>query len=249
MTYVSMFPQLIAGPIVRYQTVSDELANREISFNNFAKGFKRFIRGLGKKVLIANNVGLLWSYVQASNIIEISALTAFLGILAFAFQIFFDFSGYSDMAIGMGRMFGFTYEENFNYPYIAKSITDFWNRWHMSLSTWFKDYVYISLGGNRCSKAKNIRNILIVWLLTGFWHGAAWNFMLWGIYFGVILLIEKFVLKKYLDKLPNVFKHIYALVLIFFGWMIFAFDDLSLFGPYLSTLFNFKNNFMGRFLI
>jgi len=236
MTYVSMFPQLIAGPIVRYQTVSDELYKREITFEKFSSGFVRFLQGLFKKVLIANNVGYVWSLISG-DVSDISLMTAWLGIIMFAFQIYFDFSGYSDMAIGIGKMLGFTYPENFNYPYISKSITEFWRRWHISLSSWFKDYVYIPLGGSRCSKILNIRNILIVWMLTGIWHGAAWNFVLWGLYFGVILLIEKFVLKKVLEKLPNALKHIYALFLILVGWLIFAFDDVNLLGQYAIKLF------------
>lgn len=236
MTYVSMFPQLIAGPIVRYQTVSEELHKREITFEKFSIGFVRFLQGLFKKVLIANNVGYVWSLISG-DVSDISLMTAWLGIIMFAFQIYFDFSGYSDMAIGIGKMLGFTYPENFNYPYISKSITEFWRRWHISLSSWFKDYVYIPLGGSRCSKILNIRNILIVWMLTGIWHGAAWNFVLWGLYFGVILLIEKFVLKKFLEKLPNVLKHIYALFLILVGWLIFAFDDVNLLGQYAVKMF------------
>lgn len=236
MTYVSMFPQLIAGPIVRYQTVSEELSKREINFNKFTSGLVRFLQGLFKKVLIANNVGYVWSVISGDTS-DISLLTAWLGIFMFAFQIYFDFSGYSDMAIGMGKMLGFTYPENFNYPYISKSITEFWRRWHISLSSWFKDYVYIPLGGSRCKKIINIRNILIVWMLTGIWHGAAWNFVIWGLYFGVLLLIEKFILKRFLEKLPSFFKHIYAIFFILIGWLIFAFDDISLLKEYALKLF------------
>ncbi len=236
MTYVSMFPQLIAGPIVRYQTVSEELSKREITFSKFTSGFVRFLQGLFKKVLIANNVGYVWSVISG-DASEISLLTAWLGLFMFAFQIYFDFSGYSDMAIGMGKMLGFTYLENFNYPYISKSITEFWRRWHISLSTWFKDYVYIPLGGSRCKKIINIRNILIVWMLTGIWHGAAWNFLLWGLYFGILLILEKFVLKRFLEKLPSFLKHVYAIFLILVGWLIFAFDDMSLLKEYALKLF------------
>ena len=236
MTYVSMFPQLIAGPIVRYQTVSEELSKREINFNKFTSGLVRFLQGLFKKVLIANNVGYVWSLISG-DASDISLLTAWLGIFMFAFQIYFDFSGYSDMAIGMGKMLGFTYPENFNYPYISKSITEFWRRWHISLSSWFKDYVYIPLGGSRCKKIINIRNILIVWMLTGIWHGAAWNFVIWGLYFGVLLLIEKFILKRFLEKLPSFFKHIYAIFFILIGWLIFAFDDIYLLKEYAVKLF------------
>ena len=225
MTYVCMFPQLIAGPIVRYETVSNELHKRDINFKKFADGFTRFLRGLFKKVLIANNIGLLFTLITSSEVNDISIMTGVLAIVSYAFQIYFDFSGYSDMAIGMGNMCGFTFLENFNYPYISKSITEFWRRWHISLSSWFKDYVYIPLGGSRVNILKNIRNILIVWILTGFWHGASWNFIFWGLYYGILLLLEKFVLKKYIDKLPDFVKHIYTIVLVFIGWMIFAFDD------------------------
>ena len=225
MTYVCMFPQLIAGPIVRYETVSSELHKRDINFKKFADGFTRFLRGLFKKVLIANNIGLLFTLITSSEVNDISIMTGVLAIVSYAFQIYFDFSGYSDMAIGIGNMCGFTFLENFNYPYISKSITEFWRRWHISLSSWFKDYVYIPLGGSRVNILKNIRNILIVWILTGFWHGASWNFIFWGLYYGILLLLEKFVLKKYIDKLPDFVKHIYTIVLVFIGWMIFAFDD------------------------
>ena len=224
MTYVCMFPQLIAGPIVRYETVSSELHKRDINFKKFADGFTRFLRGLFKKVLIANNIGLLFTLITSSEVNELSIMTEVLAIVSYAFQIYFDFSGYSDMAIGMGNMCGFTFLENFNYPYISKSITEFWRRWHISLSSWFKDYVYIPLGGSRVNILKNIRNILIVWILTGFWHGASWNFIFWGLYYGILLLLEKFVLKKYIDKLPDFVKHIYTIVLLFIGWMIFALD-------------------------
>ena len=236
MTYVSMFPQLIAGPIVRYQTVSEELSKREITFSKFTSGFVRFLQGLFKKVLIANNVGYVWSVISG-DASEISLLTAWLGLFMFAFQIYFDFSGYSDMAIGMGKMLGFTYPENFNYPYISKNITEFWRRWHISLSSWFRDYVYIPLGGSRCKKIINIRNILIVWMLTGIWHGAAWNFLLWGLYFGILLILEKFVLKRFLEKLPSFLKHLYAIFFILVGWLIFAFDDMSLLKEYALKLF------------
>ena len=225
MTYVCMFPQLIAGPIVRYETVSNELHKRDINFKKFADGFTRFLRGLFKKVLIANNIGLLFTLITSSEVNDISIMTGVLAIVSYAFQIYFDFSGYSDMAIGMGNMCGFTFLENFNYPYISKSITEFWRRWHISLSSWFKDYVYIPLGGSRVNILKNIRNILVVWILTGFWHGASWNFIFWGLYYGILLLLEKFVLKKYIDKLPDFVKHIYTIILVFIGWMIFAFDD------------------------
>lgn len=242
MTYVSMFPQLIAGPIVRYETVSQELHEREINFKHFSNGLLRFMRGLFKKVLIANNVGYLWSILSTST--SLSTLSAWLGIIAFTFQIYFDFSGYSDMAIGMGKMLGFNYLENFNYPYIAQSITDFWRRWHISLSSWFRDYVYIPLGGSRVKKIINIRNIFIVWMLTGFWHGASWNFVLWGIYYGILLLLEKFILKKYIDKLPKTLKHLYTIILVIIGWLIFAFEDMTLLISYSKTMLGLNGKFI-----
>ena len=205
--YVVLFPQLIAGPIVRYITVVKELEDREHTFEKFSKGVTRFTIGLGKKVLIANVIGELASIFLASG--DRSVLYHWMYGIAVMLQIYFDFSGYSDMAIGLGKMFAFEYNENFNYPYIATSITEFWRRWHMSLSSWFRDYVYIPLGGNRVSKIKWIRNIFVVWLFTGIWHGAAWNFVVWGLYFAVILLIEKILLKKYLDKMPKIFSNIY----------------------------------------
>ncbi len=195
-TYVTLFPQLIAGPIVRYQTVAEQINDRKETIDKFADGVKRFIIGLGKKVLLANNIGMLWSEIQATNINDLTILTAWLGVFAFSFQIYFDFSGYSDMAIGLGKMFGFDFLENFNYPYISQSITEFWRRWHISLGTWFKDYVYVSLGGNKVSKIKMYRNLFIVWFLTGLWHGASWNFIVWGLYFGIIIAIEKAGLLK-----------------------------------------------------
>lgn len=236
-TYISLFPQLIAGPIVRYQTIEKQLICRKETAADFAEGVKRFAVGLGKKVILANNIGFLFSEISATPQSDLSVTASWLGILAYTFQIYFDFSGYSDMAIGLGKMFGFDFLENFNYPYISKSITDFWRRWHISLSSWFRDYVYIPLGGNRKGLARQCVNIMIVWFLTGFWHGANWNFMIWGIYFGVILLIEKIFFGKILRKLPSAFQHIYALILIIIGWGIFAFEDTSL------LIENFKNMF------
>lgn len=236
-TYVSLFPQLIAGPIVRYQTIEQQLMYRKESAEQFADGVKRFAVGLGKKVILANNIGFLFSEISGAPQSDLSVTASWLGILAYTFQIYFDFSGYSDMAIGLGKMFGFDFLENFNYPYISKSITDFWRRWHISLSTWFRDYVYIPLGGNRKGLPRQCLNIMIVWFLTGFWHGANWNFMIWGIYFGVILLLEKLFLLKALNKIPALIQHIYALVLIIIGWGIFAFEDTT------ALLNNFKNMF------
>ena len=249
MTYVCMFPQLIAGPIVRYQTVAEELHQRTISFNNFSSGLMRFTFGLFKKVLIANQVGKLWSLSAAYLPHELTLVGAWLGIIAFALQIYFDFSGYSDMAIGIGKMLGFNYLENFNYPYISKSITEFWRRWHMSLSSFFRDYVYIPLGGSRCSTIINIRNIAIVWALTGLWHGASWNFVLWGLYFGLILIIEKFIIKDFLAKRSNIFKHIYALVLIMIGWAIFASADITYTKDYLLALVGIDVEFISQNVI
>ena len=237
MAYVSMFPQLIAGPIVRYEEVSKELKNRNITAQGFADGMIRFLQGLFKKVLIANNIGYLFVIASSMPNNEMSVVMSWLGIFAYTFQIYFDFSGYSDMAIGMGKMLGFTYPENFNHPYISKSITEFWRRWHISLSSFFKDYVYIPLGGSRVKKIINVRNILIVWMLTGLWHGASWNFVLWGLYYGVLLLLEKFVFNKILEKTPNWFKHFYTMFLVVVGWMIFAFDDMTILKEYASMMF------------
>lgn len=236
LTYVSMFPQLVAGPIVRYEDVAKELKSRKIDFNCFSDGLFIFLTGLFMKVLIANNVGYLHSLILG-DISNISLMTAWLGIVAYAIQIYFDFNGYSTMALGMGKMLGFKYPKNFNYPYIATSITDFWRRWHMTLSTWFRDYVYIPLGGNRVKKYRWLINIMIVWTLTGVWHGADWNFIIWGIYFGVILIIEKLFIGKYLEKLPKFLKHTYALFFILVGWLIFFCDDLSLLISYAQKSF------------
>ena len=235
--YVALFPQLIAGPIVRYQDIADQLDERTHSFDKFGDGVKRFVTGLGKKVLLANNIGLLWSMVSETDAAQLTVAGAWLGIIAFAFQIYFDFSGYSDMAIGLGKMLGFDFKENFNYPYLSKSVTEFWRRWHMSLGTWFRDYVYIPLGGNKKGLPVQLRNIAIVWILTGFWHGAAWNFVLWGIFYGVLLLIEKLFLLKRLEKAPVVIGHIYALFTVLIGWVLFAFDDLSKGLAFLKVMF------------
>ncbi|NIK78887.1 alginate O-acetyltransferase complex protein AlgI [Paenibacillus castaneae] len=235
-TFVALFPQLVAGPIVQYSTIAEQLRHRTVNASLFAEGVRRFIIGLAKKVLLANNIGLLWNTISSSSADTLPALTAWIGIIAFAFQIYFDFSGYSDMAIGLGLMLGFRFNENFNKPYTAQSITDFWRRWHISLSTWFRDYVYIPLGGNRKGLWKQIRNILIVWLLTGIWHGASWNFMLWGLYFGVILIFEKWVGLKLLQRLPSWLRHSYALLLILIGWVFFAFDELPHMANYFSAM-------------
>ena len=225
--YVTMFPQLIAGPIVQYKTIDRQLRTRKETAGQFAYGIHRFMNGLGKKVLLANNAGALWDTVSSMEHTQIPVVMSWIGLAAYTFQLYFDFSAYSDMAIGLGHMFGFRFLENFNYPYISKSITEFWRRWHISLSTWFRDYVYIPLGGNRVGIWKHIRNILVVWMLTGIWHGASWNFVLWGLYYGILLLIEKFVLGKYLKKLPGVFQHIYCMFFVMLGWNLFVFDDMS----------------------
>lgn len=223
-TYVSLFPQLIAGPIVRYSTIEKQLENREYSINKFALGVRRFIIGLGKKVMIANVIGVLVNNFLISD--DKSVLFYWLYAIGVMLQIYFDFSGYSDMAIGLGKMFGFEFLENFNYPYIATSITDFWRRWHISLSTWFRDYVYIPLGGNRVSKIKWLRNIMIVWLLTGLWHGAEWNFIIWGIYFGILLIIEKTFLLKRAEKIPKIFKIAYTLFFVMISFIIFNGNEI-----------------------
>ena len=221
MTYLSLFPQLVAGPIVRYDDISKELVSREVNYDNFSYGVSRFIIGLSKKVLLANVLGEF-----VGNLGDVNFLSSWLKPILFTLQIYFDFSGYSDMAIGLGKMFGFSFLENFNYPLISSSITDFWRRWHISLSSWFRDYVYIPLGGNRVSKFKWIRNIMIVWFLTGFWHGASWNFIIWGMYFGFILLIEKLYIGKYLKK-TKVFKYIYSILIIIIGFLIFNTTNVS----------------------
>ena len=242
LTYVSMFPQLIAGPIVRFSTVREELHHREITRDGFSDGLLRFMQGLFKKVLIANNMGALWENIRGLSYGTISVTTAWLGAISFTLQLYFDFSAYSDMAIGMGKMLGFHYLENFNYPLIAKSVTDFWRRWHISLSTWFRDYIYIPLGGNRVGIGKHLRNIAVVWFLTGLWHGAAWNFILWGVYYGILLTLEKYVWGKKLAKLPAFFQHIYAIWIVVFGFTIFVFDDMGKLGEYLTFLFGIAKN-------
>ncbi|MDF2674038.1 MAG: transcriptional regulator [Clostridiales bacterium] len=236
-TYVTMFPQLIAGPIVKYGDIAEQLGERKESMGLFGEGVEIFIRGLGKKVLLANDIGILWTAVKATPFQELTVLTAWLGIIGFTFQIYFDFSGYSDMAIGLGKMFGFDIMKNFDYPYISKSITEFWRRWHISLSDWFREYVYIPLGGNRKGRLNQYRNLIIVWLLTGLWHGANWNFILWGLYFGLFLIIEKLFLLKWLENKPNVIKHIYTLLIVIIGWVLFEFENLSKCFGYLKAMF------------
>ena len=235
--YVTMFPQLIAGPIVQYADVDEQLASREVSRTKFGEGSMYFIRGLAKKVLLANTSGMIFTEVSGLAKGNIAVMTAWLGAFAYMFQIYFDFSGYSDMAIGLGKMFGFEFNMNFNYPYVSKSITEFWRRWHISLSSWFRDYVYIPLGGNRVSKIKHIRNLLIVWFLTGLWHGAAWNFVAWGLYYGVILIIEKYLLSPVLDRLPDVVRHIYSIVLVVIGWVLFFISSFGQAADYIRVMF------------
>ena len=242
-TYISFFPQLIAGPIVRYRDIAEQLDGRKENLMQFADGVKIFIVGLAKKVLIANQTGVLWEALKGGNN---GILASWVGIIAFAFQIYFDFSGYSDMAVGLGKMFGFEFMRNFEYPYISKSITEFWRRWHISLSTWFRDYVYIPLGGNRCSLPRVIFNLFAVWFLTGLWHGASANFIAWGLYYFVLLVLEKYVYGKYLDKLPSVLKHIYAIALILIGWTIFSFDDWGQLVNYIGTLFSLSGGIITR---
>lgn len=238
LVYIANFHHLVAGPIIRYGHIEKEIQHRTFKLDDFSGGVARFCRGLFKKVVIANIAGELAAQFLDGNMGQSSVLGLWFGLLMFSVQIYFDFSGYSDMAIGLGRMFGFHYHENFNYPYISKSITDFWRRWHISLSSFFRDYVYIPLGGNRHHQ---VRNILVVWTLTGFWHGASWNFMLWGFYFAVLLLIEKFWLRDILKRLPAVILHIYALFFIVLGWAIFYFTDLARLGQFMASIFGFND--------
>lgn len=230
MMYVSMFPQLVAGPIIRYADVQDALADRKTTLDSFSSGITRFAVGLGKKVLLANAAGRAVDLLFFGNA-AFTVLGSWLGIIFFTFQIYFDFSGYSDMAIGLGRMFGFDFKENFNYPYIAGTVTDFWRRWHISLSSFFRDYVYIPLGGN---KKRQLFNLLIVWFLTGLWHGASWNFIIWGMYYGLLLIIEKFVLQNLLKRI-GIFRHVYSLLIIIIGWAIFYFTDISQLGRWFTS--------------
>ena len=240
-TYISLFPQLIAGPIVRYKDINEELKNRTITLEDTSYGFRRFIIGLAKKVIIANSLGELFNILN--NNVPISLASTWLKSLSYMLQIYFDFSAYSDMAIGLGCIFGFHFLENFNYPYISKSITEFWRRWHISLGSWFKDYLYIPLGGSRRGPLILIRNILIVWFLTGLWHGASWNFIIWGLYFGLILLIEKLFLKKYFSKVPAIFKHIYVLFIVLISFIIFNSTTID------EAITTIKNLFISNSLI
>ena len=235
--YVSLFPQLIAGPIVRYCDVEKQIKDRKVRGQECALGMQRFLIGLGKKVILANQIGLLWSEISSLQPEELTVSAAWLGAIAYTFQIYFDFSGYSDMAIGLGKMFGFHFPENFQYPYQSQSITEFWRRWHITLGTWFREYLYIPLGGNRKGIIRHIFNMLVVWFLTGLWHGAGWNFILWGLYFFVILLIEKLFLLKEMENWHKIWKHLYSGVLIVIGWAIFACDNMELLMRYMKTMF------------
>ena len=242
-TYLALFPQLIAGPIVRYRDVAEQMIHRRETLAMFTKGVKLFCVGLAKKVLIANQMGALTSALITAD--DNGVLGTWVGIIGYTFQIYFDFSGYSDMACGLGNMLGFEFLKNFNYPYISKSITDFWRRWHISLSTWFKEYVYIPLGGNRKGMRRQIINLLIVWGLTGLWHGAAYNFIFWGLYYGLLLILEKFVLKDWLERLHPAAQHAYTLVIVIIGWGLFYFTDTGELFTFLGNLFNFGRGIVG----
>ena len=241
--YVTMFPQLIAGPIVRYQTIAKELTERKEHVDDITEGLRRFIIGLGKKIIIANQMAIIADTVYITiPLHDLNTMFAWIGTIAFALQIYYDFSGYSDMAIGLGKMFGFHFVENFNYPYIATSITDFWRRWHISLSSWFRDYVYIPLGGSRCSKGRWMLNIMIVWSLTGLWHGASYNFILWGLYYGVLLMMEKLFFKKYLDKLRGI-NYIITILIVLVGWVFFNSSSVDQIIYMIRNLFGFNGSF------
>lgn len=242
--YISLFPQLIAGPIVKYKDIAIQLESRKESLHKFSVGITRFTVGLAKKLLLANTLGAVYTSIQASGSKSISALTAWIGIICYTLQIYFDFSGYSDMAIGLGKVFGFSFNENFNYPYIADSVTDFWRRWHISLSTWFKEYVYIPLGGNRVKTPRVLLNLMIVWLLTGLWHGAAWNFIIWGVFYGILLIIEKYVLSKVVNKIPSFIRHIITLIIVMIGWVFFSAPNLSEALSYIAAMFGGGSGFI-----
>lgn len=242
MTYISMFPQLIAGPIVQYSDIEEQLKERSVNTEKFSAGIIFFIRGLGKKVLFANTIGSVYTEIIAGDVSKVSVTTAWVGIICYTLQIYFDFSGYSDMAVGLGKMFGFNFCKNFDLPYTATSITDFWRRWHISLSSWFRDYVYIPLGGNRVSKPRHILNILIVWSLTGLWHGAAWNFVAWGAFYGVLLIFEKYLFKDIIDKTPKVIRHIATMVIVMLGWVLFSSNTLTEALTYMGSMFGVGGN-------
>lgn len=235
--YVTLFPQIVAGPIVRYEDVAKEIDDRSVTIGKVSEGIAVFLKGLGKKVLLANNIGLVWSQIKAMDYSSISALTAWIGILAFTFQIYFDFSGYSDMAVGLGKMLGFNFPKNFDHPYISKSVSEFWRRWHITLGAWFRSYVYIPLGGNRKGTFKTLRNLLIVWALTGFWHGASWNYIVWGLYFGILIIIERVGWGKILEKLPSPVSMLYTFFIVVIGWVFFDIDGMMHAISYLKAMF------------
>ena len=242
--YVTLFPQIVAGPIVRYEDVAKEIDHRTISISKVSEGIGKFLKGLAKKVILANNIGLVWTQVKAMDYGEISAATAWIGILAFTFQIYFDFSGYSDMAIGLGKMLGFNFPKNFDHPYLSRSISEFWRRWHITLGSWFREYVYIPLGGTRKGFARTIINLLIVWSLTGLWHGSSWNFMLWGFYFGVLIVIERIGFGKILEKLPKALSTLYTFILVVLGWVLFDTNTLADAGHFIAAMFG-ANGILG----
>lgn len=234
--YISMFPQLVAGPIVQYADIDAQLKKRSTSWERFGEGTRHFIGGLAKKVLLANNLGAAFEAVTGLS--SLSVLSAWVGVLAYTFQIYFDFSGYSDMAVGLGKMFGFDFKENFHYPYCARSVTEFWRRWHISLGAWFREYVYIPLGGNRVGVLRHIRNLLIVWTLTGLWHGASWNFVVWGFYYGVLLIVEKYLFRRVTERLP-VIGTACTMLLVMIGWVFFFSPSLAAAAEYLRVMFGF----------
>lgn len=247
--FVTMFPQIVAGPIVRYEDVSAQLACRRIDLSSMSDGITRFVCGMCKKVLIANSIGALWTDVKAQDYASMPAATAWLGIAAFTLQIYFDFSGYSDMAIGLGKMLGFDFPENFRYPYNSKSIAEFWRRWHITLGDWFKSYVYFPLGGSRGSTAATIRNTLIVWLLTGLWHGARWNFILWGLYYGVLIILEKFIFRRLLERTPSALRHILMMLAVVFGWVIFEITSPASELEFVKAMLGFGGSFANSFTL
>ena len=247
--FVTMFPQIVAGPIVRYEDVSAQFACRRIDLSSMSDGITRFVCGMCKKVLIANSIGALWTDVKAQDYASMPAATAWLGIAAFTLQIYFDFSGYSDMAIGLGKMLGFDFPENFRYPYNSKSVAEFWRRWHITLGDWFKSYVYFPLGGSRGSTAATIRNTLIVWLLTGLWHGASWNFILWGLYYGVLIILEKFVFRRLLERTPSALRHILTMLAVVFGWVIFEITSPASELEFVKAMLGFGGSFANSFTL
>lgn len=247
--FVTMFPQIVAGPIVRYEDVSAQLACRRIDLRSMSDGITRFVCGMCKKVLIANSIGALWTDVKAQDYASMPAATAWLGIAAFTLQIYFDFSGYSDMAIGLGKMLGFDFPENFRYPYNSKSVAEFWRRWHITLGDWFKSYVYFPLGGSRGSTAATIRNTLIVWLLTGLWHGASWNFILWGLYYGVLIILEKFVFRRLLERTPSALRHILTMLAVVLGWVIFEITSPASELEFVKAMLGFGGSFANSFTL